>query len=178
MTTTPPIVTIVIRNARAEEMDDAAALLKNAYKEYESLMPPGACESYLEDITDVRSRLAESDPIVAELDGRLAGAVTLYTRTSTSLNWPSGWASVRLLGVHPAYRGRGIAHLLMQECIRRCRARGITAVGLHTTEAMGVARRIYEEMGFARVPEYDYRPAPGVVVMAYRLDLTGQTGRH
>lgn len=36
---------------------------------------------------------------------------------------------------------------------------------------MHVAKGMYERMGFIRIPEYDFHPAPGVVVMAYRLDL-------
>jgi ribosomal protein S18 acetylase RimI-like enzyme len=59
----------------------------------------------------------------------------------------------------------------MDECVRRCRERGIATIGLHTTETMDIARRMYERMGFVRVPEFDFHPAPGVVVMAYRLDL-------
>jgi len=30
---------------------------------------------------------------------------------------------------------------------------------------------MYERMGFVRVPEYDFHPAPGITVMAYRLQL-------
>jgi ribosomal protein S18 acetylase RimI-like enzyme len=73
--------------------------------------------------------------------------------------------------VAPEARGRGIGRLLTEECIRRARAGGRTAVGLHTTEFMAVARSMYERMGFVRVPRYDFRPSPHVLVMAYRLDL-------
>ena len=47
----------------------------------------------------------------------------------------------------------------------------VPTLGLHTTEKMSVARGMYERMGFVRVPEFDFHPAPQVVVMAYRLDL-------
>lgn len=59
----------------------------------------------------------------------------------------------------------------MDECIRRCRERGIKTIGLHTTDIMEVARAMYERMGFERVPEFDFHPASHIVVMAYRLDL-------
>jgi ribosomal protein S18 acetylase RimI-like enzyme len=85
--------------------------------------------------------------------------------------WPLGWAVVRLLAVDPAYRGQGIGHALMEECIRRCRQSKITTIGLHTTEIMDVARQMYEKMGFVRFPESDFHPAPGITVMAYRLQL-------
>jgi GNAT superfamily N-acetyltransferase len=160
-----------LRDARSEELDRVALLLRDAYREYEKLMPPDAWGYYLEDIMNVRGRLGAADLIVAELDGELAGTVTLYLTHSADSGWPAGWAGVRLLAVHPAYRGRGIGRALMDECVRRCRGRGINTIGLHTTMMMEVARGMYERMGFVRVTEYDFHPRPEVVVMAYRLDL-------
>jgi ribosomal protein S18 acetylase RimI-like enzyme len=164
---------ILIRNARPAELDNVSLLLKDAYQQYENIIHPEAWKSYLEDIMDVRSRLGKSDLIIAELNHRLAGAVTLYLDGSHSFPeaWPKGWAVVRLLAVRPEYRGQGIGHALMEECIRRCRQAKIASIGLHTTEAMDIARQMYERMGFVRVPESDFHPVPGVTVMAYRLQL-------
>ncbi len=78
-----------------------------------------------EDILDVRGRLAESELIVARLGGRLAGTVTLYMNQQTPLKAAGPVevpAGLRLLGVHPAFRGRGIGRALMEECLRRCRS--------------------------------------------------------
>jgi hypothetical protein len=36
---------------------------------------------------------------------------------------------------------------------------------------MTVARKMYEDIGFVRAPEYDFQPTPGIEVTAYRLDL-------
>jgi ribosomal protein S18 acetylase RimI-like enzyme len=164
---------ILIRNARSDELDEVSLLLKDAYQQYENFIRPEAWKSYLEDITDVRSRLGESDLIVAELNHRLVGSVTLYLDGSHSFPeaWPRGWAMVRLLAVHPAYRGQGIGRALMEECIRRCRQSKVAVIGLHTTEVMDIARQMYERMGFERFPESDFHPAPGVTVVAYRLQL-------
>ena len=114
-----------------------------------------------------------ADIIVAELNGRLAGSVTLFLKPSVSSpeRWPEGWAGIRLLAVHPDFRNRGIGRVLMDECIRRARSNGIKTIGLHTSRLMVVARRMYEKMGFVRAPEFDYHPAPDVLVMAYRLDI-------
>lgn len=148
-------------------------MIRDAYQQYEKSVPSQAWKAYIQDIMNVRSRLEVAELIVAELEERLVGAVTLYLDASRSPQegWPEGWASIRLLAVHPTYRGRGIGRRLMEECLRRCRESSIATIGLHTTEAMDVARRMYEEMGFRRVPEFDFHPAPGVEVMAYRLDL-------
>ncbi|MCJ7514714.1 MAG: GNAT family N-acetyltransferase [Dehalococcoidia bacterium] len=163
---------LTIRNACSNELDEVSILLKDAYQQYENFWPE-AWVSYLEDIMNVRSRLGDSDLIVAELDNRIAGCITLYLNGSRSFPeaWPKGWAVVRLLAVHPEYWGQRIGHALMEECIHRCRQASIAAIGLHTAEVMDIARQMYERMGFVRLPESDFHPAPGITVMAYRLQL-------
>jgi GNAT superfamily N-acetyltransferase len=164
---------ILLREARSDELDNLSLLIRDASQQYRDFLPPAVWKIYVEDIMDVRGRLDESQLIVAELDGHLAGTVTLYLDASRSSQegLPRGWAGIRLLAVHPVYRSRGIGRVLMEECIRRCRDQGIASIGLHTTEMMDVARRMYEKMGFVRIPEFDVYPGPGVFVMAYRLDL-------
>lgn len=168
----------MIRDGRPGELDEISRLLKDAYLEYESYFPREDWKSYLENIMDVRSRLAVSELIVAELKGQLAGTVTLYLDGARSAReaWPGGWAGVRLLAVHPAFRGRGVGRALMAECIKRCRKHKIATIGLHTAAIMSTARQMYESLGFIRVPEYDFHPRPGTVVMAYRLELLAKTG--
>ena len=162
-----------IRDAKVEELDQVALLIRDAYLEYQATFPPEVWEGYSRDIMDVRSRLEISELIVAENAGGLVGAVTFYPNATPSDQggWPPGWTGIRLLAVHPDARGMGVGRLLMDECLRRSRLRGARTLGLHTTELMAVARGMYERMGFVRVPEFDFQPGPGVVVMAYRLDL-------
>ena len=167
-----------VRDARSEELDQVASLMRDAYQEYRASFPAQVWEGYLRDIMDVRSRIGISELIVAEQmspegGGRLVGAVTFYPDASLSEreSWPSGWAGLRLLAVHPEARGLGIGRILMDECLRRSRQLGVPTLGLHTTEMMSVARGMYERMGFVRVPEFDFHPTPQIVVVAYRLDL-------
>jgi ribosomal protein S18 acetylase RimI-like enzyme len=163
-----------IRDALPDELDEVSRLLRAAYSQYKKSMPPAIWRNYLADITDVRSRLPFSELIVAGLEKHLVGTVTLYTKNSyaSEVGWPQDWAGIRLLAVDPASRNRGIGRALINECIRRCRERGIAIAGLHTTEMMEAAVRLYENMGFERVPKFDFHPAPGVVVMAYRYDIS------
>ena len=162
-----------IRDAKEEELDQVALLIRDAYQEYQASFPPSVLEGYARDIMDVRGRLDTSELIVAEHARGLVGAVTFYPNASQSEQegWPSGWTGVRLLAVHPDGRGLGIGRALMDECLLRSRLLNADTLGLHTTELMAVTRSMYERMGFVRVPEFDFRPGPGVVVMAYRLDL-------
>jgi GNAT superfamily N-acetyltransferase len=172
---------IVLREANPDEYDDIAKLMLAAYAQYmpepdAELLPEerAAWDGYAEEIVDVRSRVEFSDLIVAEEDGRILGAVTFYPPTdgpSQNHELPPEWAGFRLLAVPPEGRGRGIGRLLTEECIGRARALGATAIGLHTTHLMEVARQMYIRMGFVRVPEYDFFPMPEFTVEAYRLDL-------
>jgi ribosomal protein S18 acetylase RimI-like enzyme len=167
------VTPLVIRDARDDELDAVADVMVAAYEEY---IPPdaaGEVRAYRDDIRDVRSRLAHARLIVAAERARILGAVTYYPDGSREghAGWPREWAVIRLLGVHPDARGRGVGRALTAECIRRARAGGSHAVGLHTTEFMAIARAMYERIGFVRVPALDFRPSPWLHVMAYRLDL-------
>lgn len=161
-----------IHSARPSELDGASEVIRAAYSEYETDIPAPAWREYVADITDVCRRLGVAELIVAA-NGLTAGAVTLFPASAGpgETGWPEGWAGIRILAVHPEYRGRGVGRALMDECLRRCRKRGTRTVGLHTTEFMSVARSMYERMGFVRVPEFDFHPRPGVTVMAYKLEL-------
>jgi GNAT superfamily N-acetyltransferase len=167
---------LVLREAHSFELEDVSLLIRDAYQQYEHILPPEEWIFYLQDMMDVRGRLNESQLIIAEIGGKLAGAVTLYLNYThpSPAGWPSGWAGIRLLAVHSAFRGRGVGRALMEERVRRCRNHGIGTIGLHTTEMMDVARRLYEKMGFEREPGYDFHPGPDVTVMAYRLNLKPQ----
>ena len=167
------VTRIGLRDARDDELDAVADVMVAAYEQYIPPDPRAEWLAYREEIRDVRGRQGSATLIVAEEDARILGAVTYYPDGSddSHAGWPRDWAVIRLLGVHPDARGRGVGRLLTAECIRRTRAVGCAAVGLHTTEFMAVARAMYERMGFVRVPEFDFWPIPDIHVMAYRLAL-------
>jgi GNAT superfamily N-acetyltransferase len=134
---------------------------------------------YQADILDLEGRADASELLIAEIDGEVAacvsyyppGAKVAYPSPTFSETWPAEWAAFRLLAVHPSARQKGLGRLLTEECIRRARASGAPALGLHTTAPMKVAREMYERMGFERVPRYDFQPSPDILVAAYRLTL-------
>ena len=170
---------ISVRVAVPDDFDSAREVLRAAYSEYESAFPAENWAPYLKDILDLEGRAPESDLLVAEMDGRIVacvsyfppGAKASYPSDAYSERWPEDWAAVRLLAVDPDARGNGVGRRLTDECIERAREQGATAVGLHTTAPMSVARAMYERMGFGRAPQYDFRPGPDILVEAYRLEL-------
>lgn len=176
-------MSVTLRDAEPAELEAIGHLLVAAYTEY---VPTGevdpatraAFDAYLEEVGDVASRVPVSEQVVADLDGKLVGAVTYYRPGKLAyeggeVDTPPGWAGIRLLGVHPESRGHGVGRLLTDECIRRARAHGATSVALHTTDLMVIARGMYERMGFQREPAHDFYPIEGsdFCVVAYRLPL-------
>jgi ribosomal protein S18 acetylase RimI-like enzyme len=84
--------------------------------------------------------------------------------------YPVDWAYIRMVAVHPSYRGRGIARRLTQDCVNLARETGEKIVGLHTSEKMEVAQHVYESIGFRRDREID--PIYGMRYWVYKLELT------
>lgn len=170
---------VLIRLASDSDVEQAREVLAAAYAEYENSFPPENWAPYLKDILDLEGRADASELIVAERDGRIVGclsyfppgAKTSYPTDSFSEHWPPEWSAFRLLAVRPDARGNGVGRLLTDYCIERSRELGAPCLGLHTTEPMGVARAMYERMGFERVERYDFRPSVTVLVEAYRLLL-------
>jgi len=166
--------TTTLRDARASDRATIAALTMRAYAEYARVMTPAAWAA-LEDA--LRRSLADDtgvSRIVAEREGRIVGSVALYDpghAQYTGLDSAAAWPEVRLVAVDPAVRGRGVARALVLECVRRARAAGATTLGLHTSQSMHAARRLYERLGFVRDPAHDFQPPGAELVEGYRLPL-------
>lgn len=170
---------VTIRRAHDDELDEVAALIDAAWREYDAQVRGSAermrsYREYRESMVDVRRRLHDSELFVAARAGEILGTVTYYPPVDgapVGEGWPPGWAAIRLLGVRPDARRRGIGRTLTEECILRAREAGAPAVGLHTTLLMSIARGMYERMGFVRIPEHDLIVDETFIVEAYWLDL-------
>jgi GNAT superfamily N-acetyltransferase len=168
----------VLRDARPEEAEAVSAVIRAGYAQFVADYPPESWDRFYRMVGEVAEHFEHAQVIVAEADGVLAGTATFYPDGSLSGQgeWPAGWAGVLRVSVDPAYRGRGIARLLMEEVIRRCREAGIATLALHTTGFMAVAKAMYERMGFVRDEAFDFVPRSGIYAYGYRLDV-GSYGR-
>lgn len=168
-----------VRAAGETEFEPARRVLRAAYAEYETAFPASNWAPYLQDILDLEGRADASELLIAEMKGYVVGCVsyfppgskTSYPSDSFSERWPDDWSAIRLLAVDPQERGHGVGRRLTDACVDWAREDRAPALGLHTASPMAVARAMYERMGFERVPQYDFRPGPTVLVEAYRLLL-------
>jgi len=106
---------------------------------------------------------------VCEDEGKLAGMAYLVSSGNPTHIYPADWSYVRMVGVDPGYRGKGIAKQLTQMCVDYARESNEKIVGLHTSEKMEDARHIYESIGFKLFKEID--PIYGMRYFLYRLDI-------
>jgi GNAT superfamily N-acetyltransferase len=79
-------------------------------------------------------------------------------------------AGFRLLAVDPATRGQGLGKKLTQACIQLAKDEGQQQIVIHSTEAMQVAWKMYERMGFERSLDLDFLQK-GFPVFGFRLKL-------
>lgn len=170
-----------VRPVRPDEYEEAGELVVAAYRAL-----PGAHLSgdYAELLADVARRSAEAEVLVA-VDapdplghGNVLGCVTFVPDSSSPWSelLQDGEAGVRMLAVHPDAQRRGAGRALVRACIARAEGLSRTAVMLHTTPWMTAAHRLYEDLGFVRLPERDWTPVPDVPLLAYRLELVHAAG--
>ena len=132
-----------------------------------------AGEEYLAQLADVAGRAARAELLVARAPGGdVVGSVALvldgeFGEVLTSADE----AGFRMLVVDAAARGRGIGELLVRTCLERARAAGKRRVVLSTDPRMAGAHRLYDRLGFTRLPERDWSPMAGVHLLVYAVDL-------
>ncbi len=165
---------IVVRDALAHERGIIHDLTMQAYSEYADRMRPGAWQALRDVLEATLTSDIPAERIVAVHGDRIVGSVMLYAPGAQSYGQAlagAGAPEIRLLAVAPDARRHGIGERLTDECIRRARARGAQEIGLHSSESLEAAIRMYERLGFERVPEQDFRVADSELVMGYRLAL-------
>ena len=162
-------MTITVRPAHASELAAVGELTATAYAASGLLLDD---DPYLDHLRDAAARAREAEVYVAVVEDRLAGTVTFCRQGSpwSEIAQP-GEGEFRMLAVAPEFRRRGVAEALVGVCLERSTELGCSAVVLCSLEEQAPAHRIYERLGFRRMPERDWTPHPGVDLMAFRLDL-------
>src|SRR5258706_14268821 len=106
--------------------------------------------------------------------GQVLGAVTFVLPGSRYSELAQhGEAEFRTLAVDPAAQRRGVARTLVRACLDHAAELGCSAVVISVRDFAEPARRLYAGFGFARWPERDWSPLPGVQLLALRLALPG-----
>ncbi|WHY67835.1 GNAT family N-acetyltransferase [Neobacillus sp. SuZ13] len=164
---------MMIRDAVANEFPFIRDQRVHSYEEHAHNIPQEHWQALKQSISSDADLQENVERIVAEIDGSIVGSVALFpakTDAYKGLVDELDYPEIRMLAVTPHARGKGVAGALISECMRRAKVQGFPAIGLHTADFMKSAMRLYERMGFERLPQYDFEPAnDGIIVKAFRL---------
>ncbi len=159
-----------IETAVPTDHDRIAELTVGVYVDGE-LASPG----YAAELADVAGRAERAELLVVrDGSGRIVGSVALVLSGDFGeVTESDDEAGFRMLVVDPTAQGRGIGAALVEECLARARAAGKRRVVISTGTRMTAAHRLYERLGFTRLPERDWTPVPGIDLLVYARDLSG-----
>jgi ribosomal protein S18 acetylase RimI-like enzyme len=163
---------VPLRQARRHELEAVGRLTAEVYLG-DGLLDPG--NDYVLELTDTASRAREAEIWVAVDDDDLLGSVTFCPLGSAYREIArDDEGEFRMLAVSPTARGRGVGRSLVELCLRRSRELGYAGVRMSSMDRMTSAHRVYERLGFTRVPEDDWSPQPGVLLLAYVMTFASE----
>ena len=168
----------VIRRAHPKDFQTIGRLMVNVYANLDGF--PSAKEQpkyyrMLANIGTLTKQPATELLIAVAKDGTIGGAVVYFSDmkyygsrgTATAVQNASGF---RLLAVDLSERGQGLGKLLSKACIEKARQDGNRQLVIHTTKAMEIAWKMYENLGFKRSQDLDFLQGE-LAVFGFRLNL-------
>jgi ribosomal protein S18 acetylase RimI-like enzyme len=157
-----------VEPARPEDYDRIAELTVGVY-----VSDGLVTDAYTAELVDVPGRASRSELLVVrDAEARIVGSVALVlTGDFGQVTISDEESAFRMLAVEPRVRGQGIGERLVTTCLDRARAAGKRRMVLSTAPRMTAAHRLYERMGFHRLPERDWSPIPGVELLVYAREL-------
>ncbi len=110
--------------------------------------------------------------VAVDRAGRIVGVVLLAPHGAPAANLTRGPADAQilLLAVDADARGTGVGRGLVSWCVQSARGRGGRTVWLWSRTKQQPAHRVYESLGFVRVPERDDE-AGGPRRLVFELEL-------
>jgi ribosomal protein S18 acetylase RimI-like enzyme len=163
---------LTYRQGGLHDLEELSQLRKDSYGQFStelSIDNWNKLNRSLQDKGALVELIKKSTPFICE-DDHIVGMAYLVPNGHPTNIFDSEWAYIRMVGVHPDYRGKGISKTLTQMCIDHAKLTGERTLALHTSEFMNAARHIYESIGFQQVKEI--APIFGKRYWLYKLDLT------
>lgn len=166
---------VVIRPARPEEYEIAGSIAVEAYSS-DGLLD--GADDYGDHLSNTADRAERAELLVAaDEDGTVLGSVTVAAHGTPYADIAGpGELEFRMLAIAPGAQGRGIGVLLTQAVLDRGRAGGFARVVLSVVDTNAKAARLYQRLGFRRLPERDWNPVPAIRLHVYGFDMEPAAG--
>lgn len=163
-----------IESLQLNDKADYANMLLESYMQYKDVYPSeSAWLQYANDIiTSVNVPNVEKI-LVAKFAGEIVGGLHLFTDSEKAYGKPDlniNNTIIRLLGVHPKGRGKGVAKQLLKESIAFAKMRGDEYIYLHSTYMMATAIHLYKKIGFVEDETRNFMKN-NILVQCFRYKL-------
>ncbi|HEX6228598.1 MAG TPA: GNAT family N-acetyltransferase [Solirubrobacterales bacterium] len=158
---------VQIREATESDAVQVAELWTEAYV---TLSVGGRSESYR--AADFFASARAGEVLVVDAEEGIAGAVVLLgPEAPQRAEAREGEAEIARLAVAATARRGGIGRALVEFCEQRARAAGWRSIALWSRPGQVEAHRLYESLGYRRVPERDSTDATGHRRLVFRREL-------
>jgi len=118
-------------------------------------------------LADTRARLDLAVLLVAEMEERIVGTVTICPPGSPfSELGREDEVEFRFLAVAPEAWGQGVGEALVEACESYARQQAARRIVICVRDFNDPAKALYLRRGFVRCPERDWEPVPGVSLLA------------
>jgi GNAT superfamily N-acetyltransferase len=165
-----------VRNAKPIEFESVGKLMVQVFSQVEGFPKQAEQPRFykmLENVGELTKEPATEILVAISSEDNLVGAVVYF---SDMKYYGSGGiatkeqnaAGFRLLAVDQSARGHGISKLLVNECINKTKERKLPQVIIHSTKAMQIAWKMYENIGFKRSEDLDFMQGE-LPVFGFRL---------
>ncbi len=144
---------------RTAELDDVPQLTQlgmASYGPFQKVLAPEnwpQMERFISTEQSYIDLLAISKCFVCQSGKQIIGMAFWVPRGNPTAIFQEDWSYIRMVGVHPDFRGNSLGKKLTQMCIDAAIENKEETLVLHTSEFMAAARKIYEDMGFIQVKE-------------------------
>ncbi|TDE27283.1 GNAT family N-acetyltransferase [Flavobacterium ranwuense] len=167
-----------IRNAKLNEFKEIGKLMVAVYSQLEGFPTASEQPNYYKMLANIGELTQKPDTellIAVSADDHIMGGIVYfsdmqYYGSEGIATQEKNTSGFRLLAVNPSTRGKGIGKLLIQECIAKAKAKKHCQIVIHTTMAMQIAWKMYENLGFKRSEDLDFMQG-SLSVFGFRLLL-------
>jgi ribosomal protein S18 acetylase RimI-like enzyme len=163
---------IIVRSARPEEFSAVGELTVEAYR-VSGYLDHDEGPAYARSLRDAARRAEHGHLLVAVNGGdELLGTATVIEPGSPLAELCGETeAELRMVAVSPRARRRGVGETLTRAALELAAERGAKRMVLSSARMMTAAHRLYERLGFDRVPSRDWYTDGGLHLLAFTKDL-------
>ncbi|HEY7012514.1 MAG TPA: GNAT family N-acetyltransferase [Streptosporangiaceae bacterium] len=139
---------LVIRSAEPADHEAIHGVVLVAYARYAGQLVPEVFSRQLANQLDLETYASYGRLLVAATRERVLGFAVFYPDGSVQdSGFPSGWAAVRVLAVHPGADGPDLARALLGACEHLAAQAGVPVLAIRTAGFMTDVIAGYERLG-------------------------------